>query len=460
MLNKYCISVFVIGCLSFLPGRVFAQQRPNIVFLLTDDQRYDALGAMGNKIIRTPNLDQLAGEGILFQNTYATTAICCVSRASIFTGQYMARHGITDFQKNFTPQALGNTYPALLKKAGYTTAFVGKFGVGNKPPANIFDFWVSTEPEKGGQPPYTIKDERSNDIHDTDTIGNAVQRFLREQGTKGPFCLSVSFKAPHELDGDPPQYIIQDRFKEYYKNDIIPQSAVSGPEYVKLLPPFLQSDSNIARKRWEGLFGTPELYQENVKNYYRLITGVDEVVGNICKKLKELGIDKNTVIVFMGDNGMLLGEHGMEGKWYGYEESIRVPLLIWYPGLPSALKGTKPTDMILNIDVAPTLLSLAGATIPVGMQGADILQILQHKIPGRNEFFYQHHFMGAPKIPKVEGVVTKDLKYMLYPEYGYEELFSIRMDPHETKNIALDKKYSEQLNTMRKKYGMLKASVK
>lgn len=430
--------------------------KPNIIFILTDDQRWDAMGAMGNPIIKTPNMNKLATEGILFQNAYVTTSICCTSRASILTGQYESANHIHDFRTDLTPESIANTYPALLKDAGYKTAFIGKFGIGTHPPNQLFDFMVNTEAGGKMQPNYITTDKNGNKIHDTDTLGHAIQNFLDHFGGHGPFCLSVSFKAPHEQDGDPPSYVIQPKYKDYYKDVTIPEPVTASPKYWNQFPAFFRTDTNFARARWKGLFGTPELYQENVKNYYRLITGVDDVVGDMMKKLDELGIAKNTIIILTGDNGMFLGEHGMEGKWYGYEESIRVPLLIYDPNLPDKIKQYKAPQIALNIDIAPTILAMAGVTAPSTMQGVDLISLLENKIPERKDFFYQYYFLGSPQLPREEGVVTKDFKYMNYIEHNYEELFDIKHDPHETNNLASDPKYKMKLDELRIRYKELK----
>ncbi|WP_202552369.1 sulfatase family protein [Ginsengibacter hankyongi] len=464
--NKIQLCVFLL-CVLTISLNLFGQKniesggitprknnrRPNIIFILTDDQRWDALGAMGNPIIRTPNLDKLATAGILFQNAYVTTSICAVSRASILTGQYQSRHKISDFKTDLNAEAFSTTYPILLKESGYKIGFIGKFGVGHHPPGQLFDFWRNIAPA------YVIKGKNGRKIHNTDTVSNAIQEFLDHSDLDKPFCLSISFKAPHEEDGDPPIYIIQPKYKDYYKNVTIPEPVTAKPEYWNHFPDFFRTDSNFARARWKGLFGTPELYQKNVKNYYRLITGVDDVVGDMIKKLDQLGIAENTIIILMGDNGMFLGEHGMEGKWYGYEESIRVPLFIYDPLLPDKIKQIKPQQIALNIDIAPTILSLAGLPIPKNMQGVNLIDVVENKIPERKDFFYQHYFVGSPGIPKEEGVVTKNFKYMKYIEHNYEELFDIKHDPHETTNLANDTRYKKKLIRLKERYNELKKAI-
>jgi len=466
-LNRYKINfkmkkkvpIFILGVAASLMGSAQTKEvkeRPNIIFLLTDDQRWDALGAMGNSIIQTPNIDKLANSGILFQNAFVTTAICCVSRASILTGQYESHHQIHDFNTDLSQESSGNTYPSLLKKAGYKLGFIGKYGVGHHPPASIFDFWVDTEAGGKGQPDYVTVGANGRLIHDTDTIGSAIQTYLDQFGTGAPFCLSVSFKAPHEQDGDPPTYVIQSKYKDYYKDVEIPLPVTSNPKYWEILPDVLRTETNFGRARWKGLFGTPELYQENVKNYYRLVTGVDDVIGAMMKKLAQLNIAKNTIIIVMGDNGMFLGEHGMEGKWYGYEESIRVPLIIYNPNSPDKIKQYKAQQLALNIDIAPTILSMAGVSVPKSMQGLNLMDLVENKIPERTDFFYQHYFLGGPRIPRVEGVVAKDFKYMNYIENGFEELYDTKHDPHEIVNLAKDPTYRMKLGELQKRYKELK----
>ncbi|RCR67551.1 sulfatase family protein [Larkinella punicea] len=452
------MAALTVLCVSFIAGPSRKEmesppEKPNIIFLLTDDHRWDALGAMGNPIIRTPNLDALAKGGVLFPNAYVTTAICCVSRASILSGQYESRHKINDFVTDFSPEAVANTYPLLLKKAGYTIGFVGKYGVGDNPPESQYDFWACN---RKGQPPYEYTNQSGKTIHHTDSVAHGVQNFLNDFAGKEPFCLSVSFKAPHELDGNPPTYPVQERFKALYENVKMPVPETADPKYWASFPDFFRTDQNIGRERWKPLFSTPELHQKTVRDYYRLITGVDEVVGKLRAQLKQLKLDQNTIIVFMGDNGFYLGEHGMEGKWFGHEESIRVPLIIYNPALPANRRGTKPSRIALNIDVAPTILSFAGVPVPKTMQGTDLMK---SNAPARTDFFYEHTFMGSPRLPKVEGVVTQDFKYMKFIEHGYEELYTIKADPHETKNLATDPAFRKKLDELRNRYQVLKETV-
>lgn len=436
----------------------FVASRPNIIVIVTDDQRYDSLGIAGNPIIQTPNLDRLAAEGLFFQNAYVTTSICMVSRASILTGQFESRHGINGFSQDLSADQVAQTYPSLLKAAGYKTGWSGKYGVGKQPPGDTFDFWALTGK---GQPRYITKDENGQEIHDTDKVtSNAIGFLDAYGGGPDPFCLSLSFKAPHEQDGKPPTYFIQEPFQQYYDDVTIPIPVSAVAKYFDILPDFFHHKKNIGRVRWQYLYSTPGDYQENVKNYYRLVTGLDAAVGTLVAELKKRGLYENTAIIYLGDNGFSLGEHGLEGKWFGFEESIRIPLLISYPGLPDQIRQSRPGQIALNIDVAPTVLGLAGVAVSEKMQGKDLIKMASGAIPARQDFFYEHTYLGSPRLPKVEGVVTPSLKYMKYIEHDYEQLFDLAHDPHELENLADDPAHAEALQTMRARYEVLKAKVR
>ncbi len=462
---KYCGYLLLVGCLGLGAFGMIAKTkpadaRPNIIFLLTDDHRWNSLGVMGNTLIKTPHLDQIATKGILFKNAYVTTSICCVSRASLLSGQYMSRHKIEDFNTSFTPEAFQNTYPMLLKSAGYQTGFIGKYGVGvpKEQPAKAFDFWAGSDKP---QPDYEMKDAQGRFIHHTDKVNNDIQAFLTNVSSNAPFCLSVSFKAPHIQDGDPRQFIVQERYKTMYAQDSIPEPEKANPKYWQSFPDFFRTDQNIARERWYLQFDGNRMYQESVRQYYRLISGVDEVVGNMMKTLQDKGLADNTVIVFMGDNGYYLGEYGLSGKWFGHEESIRVPLIIYDPR-NAKLQKKVTTQFALNIDIAPTIVALAGVKIPEQMQGINLLEMVagKNKRLHREEFFYEHTFLGTPRLPKVEGVVRKDFKYMNYLEHGYEEFYDLKKDPDEKRNVAKEAAYQASLTQMRQKYQDWKTKVR
>jgi len=433
---------------------VSSTERPNIIFLLTDDHRWDALGYAGNGIIQTPELDKLAANGIYFKNAYVTTSICCVSRASILSGQYASRHQIHDFATEMSDEALQHTYPLLLKQSGYYTGFIGKYGVGEKMPENRFDKWYGFP----GQGSYHQQDSLGRGIHLTALMRNQADAFLESTTRDRPFCLSISFKAPHTERGD--AFIADSATRYLYALDTLPVPVTAGDSYFEAFPDFFKRN-NEARIRWQVLFPTPDQFQENVKKYYRLITEVDQVVGAIREKLAELKLARNTVILFMSDNGFYMGEHGLAGKWYGHEESVRVPLIIYDPRIPARQRGQIRNEIALNIDVAPTILAMAGVAIPREMQGRDLMRLLEQPTPvWRDDFFYEHMFTANDRIPRSEGVIGRRYKYLRYIDFDYEVLYDIESDPHEITNLASQPAYGNLLDTMRDRYGELKQAAK
>jgi arylsulfatase A-like enzyme len=439
------------------------RKRPSIIFLLTDDQRWDTMGCMGNPIIRTPNMDALAADGVKFTNAFVTTSICATSRASIFSGQYARRHGIHDFGTSFSDEAWAQTYPARLKAAGYRLGLIGKYGVGRDRDfhKDTFDYWKGIP----GQPKYEHTDADGNYRHMTQIMGEQSLEFLQGCSKDEPFCLSVSFKAPHVQDGDPRQFIYDRAYEDLYADVPIPVPATASQSHFQTLPAFLRDDETTARVRWKIRFSTPEDYQESVKGYYRLITGVDVVLGRIRRELERLGLADDTVVILTGDNGFFLAEHGFAGKWYGYEESIRVPLLIFDPRLPATLRGKSRDEFALNIDLAPTMLSLAGVPAPGVMQGRDLAPLVRGEtVPWRTDFFYEHLFEHRPRgseknlIPRCEGVVSERYKYLRYLDQDppYEQLFDLKSDPHETENLVGHTNYDRTLKAFRIRWHQLR----
>jgi arylsulfatase A-like enzyme len=405
---------------------------PNLLFVLTDDQRYDTLGCMGNRIIRTPNVDRLARSGVVFDNNFVTTSICMVSRASIFTGLYMRSHSILDFATPLMAEDRPNTYYNLLRKAGYRTGFIGKYGVGNDMPVNDFDYWRGFP----GQGKFENKqDGKIVHLHEIQTEQSLG--FVDTCKADQPFCLSISTKAPHADDPEARQYIPEPDLMEMYKDDRIPHPPLFDPEHFEKLPSFLKTTE--MRKRWGWRFTSEEQYQTMVKNYYRLITGVDRMVGRTLERLQSRGLLENTVVVYTSDNGYFLGERGMADKWMMYEPSIRTPLVIWDGRRPNA-KASRRREMTLNIDIAPTLLDYAGLSSPVHVQGRSLKPLVEDgRWQPRREWFYEHHFStSAAHIPRCEGVRTEDWKYIRYLDASpeHEELYNLRRDPNETMNLV------------------------
>lgn len=415
--------------------------------LVTDDHRADAMGCAGNPIIQTPNIDDLAANGVRFTNAFVTTSICASSRASIFTGQWTRRHGIIDFATHFSKEALAQTYPMLLSQAGYRIGFIGKYGVGPKRdlPIDKYNYWKGFP----GQGRYENKDENGNYKHLTQIMGEQAIEFLQGCSADRPFCLSISFKAPHVQDNDPRQFIYDRAYSDLYKDVTIPEPETAHRRYFEALPEFLRNSE--ARRRWNLRFPNNEKFQESVRSYYRLITGVDVVIGKIRDQLKQLNLDDNTVIMLIGDNGFYLGEYGLAGKWFPHELSIRVPLLIYDPRADSKHRGLTLDQMALNVDIAPTILELAQLDVPQQMQGRSLVPLLKGRKPQwRTEFFYEHPFVHKT-IARSEALRTKRYKYARYIDYDYEELYDLENDPAETINLAKDEKYKKTLNSLRKR---------
>jgi arylsulfatase A-like enzyme len=414
------------------------------------------MGCAGNTIIQTPNMDALAANGIRFTNAFVTTSICASSRASIFSGQWTRQHGIKDFRRNFLPETLARTYPILLRDAGYRTGFIGKYGVGpNKElPVDRYDYWRGF----AGQGKYEHEDEDGNYKHLTQIMGEQAIEFLQGCPKAQPFCLSVSFKAPHVQDRDPRQFIYDRAYENLYKYATIPTPETANPRYFQALPEFLQTSE--ARRRWEIRFPNPQKFQESVKGYYRLITGVDVVIGRIRNQLKQLNLDDNTVIMLIGDNGFYLGEYGLAGKWFPHELSIRVPLLVYDPRADRKRRGVTLEQMALNVDIAPTILELAGLNIPQQMQGRSLIPLLQDRKPKwRTDFFYEHLFEHKT-IAKSEALRTQRWKYARYVDFDYEELYDLDNDPAETINLAKDDRYQGILKSLRKRCNELAKKAK
>ncbi|HEY3857274.1 MAG TPA: sulfatase [Verrucomicrobiae bacterium] len=438
--------------------------RPNILFILSDDQRWNTLHCMGDTRIVTPNLDRLARDGVLFQNHFVTTSICCCSRASIFTGQYMRRHGITNFEKSFPPAQWAETYPALLRQHGYRTGFIGKFGVGNDKSVNAmtnqFDYWRGV-PGQGGT--YFIEPNDPSRTHATARFGAQALEFLRGTTHNQPFCLSISFTAPHARDNLPhmEQYTPDDRDKSLYTGIRLPEPATATDAFFDLLPKSVQNSEG--RRRWHWRFDTPQKYEVSAKNYYRLISGIDREVGRIMAELEQRGLASNTVIIYTSDNGYFLGDRELSDKWFMYEESLRVPLIIYDPREPKANRARKESAMTLNIDFAPTLLDLAGVMPPGGTQGRSLIPLIKNRRPDdwRTDFFYEYHF--APDIiPPSEGVRTERWSYIRWTDERppIEELYDLKTDPLEGHNLAASAQTATTLARLRARWEQYREELK
>jgi arylsulfatase A-like enzyme len=424
-------------------------ERPNFVFIVTDDQRWDMLGCAGNPIISTPNVDKLAKEGVHFRNMFVTTAICAASRASLLTGLYERTHRYTFGTKPITDAHVDLSYPAQLKKSGYRTGFVGKFGVGVERGATgrMFDSFVPLN-----RTPYWKKQPDGTEKHLTDIEGEKAIAFLEAAKTGKPFCLSICFNAPHAEDEDPKQYFWQKEVDRLYADTTFPVPKTMTDDFFNSHPAFLKNSESRVRFKWR--FDEPKKYQEMVRGYYRMISGVDLVVGRVHDALKRLGLADNTVLIFTSDNGYFLGDRGFADKWYMYEQSIRVPLIVFDPRAKQADRGRVVDAMALNVDLSPTVLELARIEAPKSIQGHSLVPLLAGRTPAdwRSDFFYEHLF-ERNNIPKSEGVRNERFTYLRWFEQNpmVEELYDHVADFEETKNLVNDPQYSETLKKLRKR---------
>jgi arylsulfatase A-like enzyme len=421
---------------------------------LADDLRWDAVGYAGHPIVRTPNLDRWARRGVRFTQSFVNTSICSISRASLLTGQYESSHGVDDFVKPLSPAAMARTYPVLLREAGFRTGFIGKWGVGARDlPEAQFDYWKGFP----GQGRYF---EEEGGVHLTDRMADDAVEFLDGCKASQPFFLQISFKAPHESDGAKERFFPPaKRFEPLFADLFVEPPPTATPEAFAGLPGFLQESE--ARIRFERQFGTPELYQKSVKDYFRLVAGIDDAVGRVAEKLRDSGLADRTVVIFTSDNGFCLGDYGLQGKWFPFEPSIRVPLFIYDPRRGE--NGRDVDAMALTIDVAPTILELAGAPVPAEIQGRSLRPFLDGRTPPdwRKDFFYEHHF-HHPQIPQSECVRNGEWKYVRYVDRQpvFEQLFDLVRDPLELENAIDDPDAAGVLGLMRERWRELREAVK
>jgi len=431
--------------------------QPNIIFILTDDQRWDALGYAGNDIIHTPEMDKLAKDGVYFKNALVTTPICSASRASIFTGLYERTHKYTFQTSDILDEYMNLSYPALLNKAGYLTGFFGKFGVNFENKENLFDIIDDYDRNNNYDDyrGYNYKTINGDTVHLTRYTGQQALDFLSGVPKGQPFCLSLSFSAPHAHDPAPDQWFWTPESDHLYRDMEMPDPLISDDKYFNELPLAVREGFN--RLRWGWRFDTPEKYQHSIKGYYRMIHDIDLELGKIRAKLKELDLDKNTIIILMSDNGFYLGERQLAGKWLMHDMSVLVPLIIHDP------RVRRPVDtdiMGLNIDIPATILDIAGVQIPREYHGKSLMPLVNRKGSFNRDTVLIEHLWEFDNIPPSEGLRTNEWKYFRYVnDHSLEELYYLPNDPLEINNLASESQYHEvlhamrdQLNTMSDKY--------
>ena len=472
-----------------------AAEKPNIIFLLTDDQRDNTFGAMGHPFVKTPNVDRLLKESVRFRNAYVAEPVCSPSRVSFLTGMHERVHGV-GFTSSYrlTEAQWERSYPALLRKAGYHTGFVGKFGVEyyafRGQAAKKFDYWWGHDgwtkflPKDSNQPsckPYHRA--KANVI--TSIMGEAMTAFLDELPADKPFCLSVSFNVPHgsqtqSMFPDYPEWrrltrpanenpkLKGSRFYDTLYRDVDVQiPAETGKDPYRFIPKFIH-DQNRGRRTstYPYNYTRPSCLEHHVR-YYQMISGLDHVIGQLLADLDKRNLSKNTVIIYASDHGLLMGEYGMGGKALLYDLASKIPCFIHDPRLPAARRGRTLDQLVSSLDVPRTILDYAGVEAPAFMDGQSLRPLMEGRdVPWREELFLESLYTGRDT-PFQEGVRLGKWKYVrMYdgklpynethvdfanrkPEF--EMLFDLEADPAEMKNLIQTHAESKILATLRKK---------
>ncbi|HOM63359.1 MAG TPA: sulfatase [Dysgonamonadaceae bacterium] len=436
-------------------------KKMNIVFILSDDHRYDYMGFVG-KIpwLQTPSMDRMAHEGAWMKNAFVTTSLSSPSRASILTGMYSHSHKVVD---NTAPLPKGLTFfPEYLQKTGYKTAFFGKWHMGNDSgdPQPGFDHWEAFK----GQGEYYNPRLNTNgkwvqytdSVYVTDLLTQHAIDFIDQQ-TKNhqPFMVYLSHKGVHD------NFQPAKRHKGCYRDKpLVYPASFNTPKYGITTPPTIDSLTGKAasgkdfygenmmpnwvknqRESWHGVdysyHGRP--WETQVRNYCETLRSVDESIGAVLDYLVEKGLDKNTIVIYMGDNGFAWGEHGLIDKRQFYEESVRVPMLVWAPGLFPG--GEVVEKMVQNVDIAPTLMHCAGLKKAPQMVGESFVPLLLGKnIPWRNNIFYEYYWeYEFPQTPTMHGIRTDRYKYIRYHGiWDTNEFYDLQNDPDEMQNLIAD----------------------
>ena len=435
---------------------------PNVVFIITDDQRWDALGVAGHPSLRTPNIDRLASEGVYFKNYFCTTSLCSPSRASILSGLYAHAHGV---ENNFTeyPKDLA-AFPGALQSIGYETAYIGKWHMGedNDRPRPGFDYFVTHKGQgKYFDTEFNINGEGAKFVagYYTRVVTSMAQDWLKKERSK-PFLLMLGHKAPHSF------YTPEPKFANAFDTVQIsyPESAFKledKPDWIKRRLP-----------TWHGIYGPlfewrdsfPDFSAEAVKDfeamvraYWATLLSVDESVGDIYRTLEEMGELQNTIFVFTSDNGLLNGEHGMVDKRTMHEASIRIPLIVRFPRLTPADKPVVVEEQVLTLDIAPSILDLCGAPPLEDIHGQSFTRLVNgDSRDWRNAWYYEYNYEKQfPYTPNVRGIRTDQWKYIHYPpgdggaDKHMAELYNIEVDPEESHNLINDPKYKDKVSELK-----------
>jgi arylsulfatase A-like enzyme len=424
-----------------------AADRPNLVIMMTDDQRQDAMSCAGNKFLKTPNMDRIAGEGMRFQNMFVTNALCSPSRATLLTGVYSHTHGVID-NKNRNLPADMPLMSDYLRDAGYEVAFCGKSHQAKALRDRKWDYHFGYMGQGSYLKPRAAEGvdgkEQNYDGWMDDVVTDKAVAWLKRKHDK-PFCLFLFFKAPHRSWERAPRH--QDLFKDI----TIPKPDLWNADRTAKPKAFAEADNKI------GTFKDIPTYEGFIKDYYAVLTGVDENVGKVLAALKETGRLDDTAVMYTSDNGFFAGEWQAMDKRFMHEPSIRVPLLVRYPKLVKA--GSLNDRMVLNIDIAPTALDLAGVAVPKTMHGRSLVPLLKgDKADWRKDWLYEYYeFPGPHSVRKHRGVRTERYKLMHYYEAPEEfELYDLQKDPQELTNLYGKAEHAELVKQLKQRIADLR----
>jgi arylsulfatase A-like enzyme len=447
------------------PRALAAGKKPNILYIMTDDHAAHALSCYGSRINKTPNLDRIAREGMRFENCFVTNSLCGPSRATLLTGKYSHAHGFLRNGNRF--DASQQTFPKLLQAAGYQTAVVGKWHLETDPTG--FDYWNVLPGQGIYHNPVLIEmgQRKTHQGYVTDIITDLSMEFLKKRDKGKPFCLLYHHKAPHRAWQPDPKHA------EMFKNQTFPEPETFNDDYGTRSRAARECEMSVAKHLTRGDLKQPIpaglspeqektwRYTRYMQDYLACVAAVDDSVGRMLDFLGKEGLADDTIVVYTSDNGFFLGDHGWFDKRFMYEESLRVPFLVRYPGAVKA--GATSDRMVINPDFAPTFLDFAGLPIPSDVQGRSVRPILEGKPPGdwRTSIYYHYYeFPGAHMVQRHYGVRTQQHKLIHFYQINEWELFDLAKDPHELKNVYADPAYAEVVKQMKAELERLRKELK
>ena len=435
--------------LSILP-QAYAK-RPNIVFFFTDDQTSSSLGCYGHPLAKTPNIDGLAARGTRFANAFVSQSICWVSRTTILSGLTGRTFGVYGNHDQAKPEAVEKLYVDYLRDAGYRTGFAGKWH------AKMPKGWKAEDHfdvfERIGRNPFYKRQEDGSMRHETELIVDRGIEFLKNQPKDQPFAINMWFNACHAEDSDrrpgighfPWPFAVDGMYEE----EVMAPPRLNDPKIFADQPLFLKNTINRERFFWR--WNSDHKYQINMRAYLRMVSGIDRAIGRFMEALEEQGLAENTIIVYTADNGFHMGNRGFAGKWSHYEESLRVPMVVYDPRVSPKARGQVREESVLNLDLPSTFLKWADVKIPKRYQGLSFDGLVSGKgaVEWRKHTFHEH-FAVPQRIPAFEGLRGKRFKYVRYVYQGnYEFLHDLEKDPDELNNLAKEPEYRKTLLAMR-----------